>query len=110
MVLLIISLGLAVEPIQTRVSSSRTFRITNRRFISHLAHEKRGGEHFVTILTTHGPGYHAFHADNHPLRYPCQTPENCLTVMKKLNKHLMTGRNLGLKLKGSQITKLLYYK
>ena len=92
------------------VQSAYTYRITNRRFISHVVYEWRGGRHLVTLLTTHGPAYNAFHAVNHSLHHACQSYRDCLSTMQKLNSVLTSGANIGLKLKGSEIVKIIYYE
>ncbi|MEQ9366430.1 MAG: hypothetical protein RIF32_19475 [Leptospirales bacterium] len=89
--------------------SSFDFRVTNRRYISHIAYESNEFGHFVTILTTH-PGVRAFHSTSHALHYPCEGPRECLNVIRKLNDFLQTGWNIGLRLNGSKIKEIIFYE
>jgi len=99
-----------IYPSAPHVQSSYTFRVTNRKYINHILHELRGGKNYVTILTTHGPSYNAFRSDTHALYYPCKKYSHCIKTIKILNDYLNTGENLGLKLNGSVIEEVIYYK
>lgn len=88
--------------------STFEYRVTNRRYISHILYENRVGKHYVTILTTHG-GVWAYHAGSHALYYPCAQITNCLRELTRLNKFLLNGWNIGLHLQGSMIHKIDYY-
>ncbi len=89
--------------------SSLDFRVTNRRYISHIAYESNEFGNFVTIITTH-PGVWAFRANSHALHYACETPQECMRVIRKLNDFLLTGWNIGLRLNGSQIKEIIFLK
>lgn len=84
--------------------------VTNRRYISHILYELKWNRHNITILLSHGPTHHAFHAKNFPLYHDCKTPAMCIMKLKKLNSHLKTGGNLTLLLLGSRIKKIIYHK
>lgn len=89
------------------VESTRNFRITNRKYISHTLIQNIAGENVITILTVH-PLHNAFHADSHFLHYKCGTPTSCLKKLKELDSYLRTGSNLRLELEGSSIKKIIY--
>ncbi|MCR9143611.1 MAG: hypothetical protein NXI24_15290 [bacterium] len=99
----------AREGVYPHPESSLEYRITNRRYISHIAYESNEEGHFVTILTTH-PGVWAFHANSHALHYACEGPRECLRVIRKLNDFLQTGWNIGLRLNGSKIKEIIFFE
>ena len=82
--------------------------IVNRRFVSHIAFENTDGRNYLTLIVTHGPAYHAFHATSHPLHYDCVSARHCYEEAKKLNRHLQSGWNIGLALNGSTIEEIVY--
>lgn len=96
------------EPAYPPVSSTFDLMIVNRRFVSHIAFENTDGRNYLTLIVTHGPAYHAFHATSHPLHYDCATPRHCYEEAKKLNRHLQSGWNIGLALNGSTIEEIVY--
>ncbi|WP_143464849.1 hypothetical protein [Leptonema illini] len=96
------------EPAYPPVSSTFDLMIVNRRFVSHIAFENTDGRNYLTLIVTHAPAYHAFHATSHPLHYDCATPRHCYEEAKKLNRHLQSGWNIGLALNGSTIEEIVY--
>lgn len=82
--------------------SDFTWRVANRKQVSHILYENRGGVNTVTLLMTH-PRYWSFHAPSHPLHRPCGTHRDCLALLEKLNRFLDRGWNLRLRLHGSLI-------
>ncbi len=92
------------------VSSSFDLLIVNRRFVSHIVFENTDGQNYLTLILTHGPAYHAFHATPHPLHFPCSSPGHCYREAKKLDQHLRSGWNIGLSLSGSTIQEIVYLK
>lgn len=90
------------------IHSSYTERVTNRRFIRHIMFEYSESGNMITILATHGPNYHAFHSDLHPLKHPCGAPNQCMETIRELNEFLNTGYNIRLHLQGSTITAIEY--
>ena len=91
------------------VESSFEFRITNRRYVSHIACEYDDTGSFVTIVTTH-PGVWAFHATSHAQHYRCADPAECVRTLRKLNDFLQSGWNIGLRLNGSQIQEIIFFE
>lgn len=94
------------KPAYPPVSSTFDLMIVNRRFVSHIAFENTDGRNYLTLIVTHGPAYHAFHATSHPLHYNCV--RHCYEEAKKLNRHLQSGWNIGLVLNGSTIEEIVY--
>ncbi|MCB1323820.1 MAG: hypothetical protein H7A21_12350 [Spirochaetales bacterium] len=89
------------------VGSSFDYRVTNRRYVSHVVSEQIDGRLFVTIIMTH-PGVWAFHSDSHAVHYHCGAPAACLQELERLDAHLNSGWNLGLKMQGSLVTRIDY--
>ena len=89
------------------VGSSFDYRVTNRRYVSHIVSEEIEGRLFVTIIMTH-PGVWAFHSDSHAVHYFCGAPAACLQELERLDAHLNSGWNLGLKMQGSVVTRIDY--
>jgi hypothetical protein len=87
-------------------SSSFTYRVTNRRYISRILLERIGDRDALTLITTH-PGPWAFHSTPHALHYFCKIA--CLSEMKRLDAFLQTGYNIGMRLSGSVITDIVYF-
>lgn len=87
-----------------------TFRFmkVDRKQVSHILIENFGGNNSVSMIVHHN-GIWAFHATSHALRHSCQPGPECISLMKKLNKHLVSGRELGLHLSGSKISRIDYY-
>lgn len=85
--------------------SDFTVRVANRKQISHILYETRGGKNTLTLLMTH-PRHWSFHASSHPLYHSCGTYAQCLSLLKKLNRFLGRGWNLRLKLDGSMIREI----
>jgi len=92
------------------IKSSYTLRVTNRKYISHILYEYRRTRHYITLITTHGPSYHAFYSRSHALYYQCGSPKHCLYEIKKLDDYLKKGYNIGLRLHGSKVIEIIYYK
>ena len=88
------------------VQSTVNFRVTNRRFISHILLETRYNQPHITLITSHPVPWN-FYAGSHPLHYKCRT--NCLEEIEKLHSFLETGYNIGLRLNGSEILEIIYY-
>ncbi len=91
------------------VQSKFTHRVTNRKYVSHILHQLRGAKHYVVLITTHGPHHWAFHSRPYPLYHRCEKPAACLDLLMRLDKHLKSGRNLGLSLRGSYIHAFRFY-
>jgi hypothetical protein len=89
--------------------STLDFRVTNRRYVSHILYELIENTHYVTIITTH-PGVWAFHANSHALHYKCERPAHCNRILRKLDDFLQTGWNIGLHLNGSEIKEIIYFE
>ncbi|MCB1139749.1 MAG: hypothetical protein KDK23_13375 [Leptospiraceae bacterium] len=81
-------------------------RITNRRFVSHILFEVVQNRNAITLLLSHGPNYNAFHDKPHALHFFCGQASQCLEMSRRIDVHLRSGYNLGLKLKGSRIVRL----
>lgn len=92
------------------VKSSWTLRVVNRRYVSHILHERRARKNYVTLLVTHGPNYHAFHSRLHALYKHCGSYRTCFLLLRRLDRHLRAGHNLGLEVHGSQVRRILFYK
>jgi hypothetical protein len=98
--------GILAEPAAN--SSGTTFRelrITNRRWISHMAYERCAPNHCVTLIAVH-PGPWAWRADSHALKYVCPGPAECMNVMRRLDEHLASGENVSLIVDGSSIREI----
>lgn len=108
-ILLLLPLGpvLALEPAENPGASAQTLRITNRRWISHMAFEPCAPEFCVTLLVTH-PGQWAWHADSHSLKYLCNNPADCVEVMRRIDAHLVSGENLIFQTEGARITRIQF--
>lgn len=104
----IILSSLIGEPLYPPISSTLELIIINRRFVSHIAFENTDGRNYLTLIVTHGPAYHAFHATSYPLHYDCATPRRCYEEAKKLNRHIQAGWNIGLTVNGSTIKEIVY--
>lgn len=87
------------------ISSDFDLRIVNRQYVSHIVFEKTEDQRLITIILTNGPIYHAWHSTSYPLHYQCN---DCLKEARKLDQHLKSGWNLGLKLNGSTIEEIVY--
>lgn len=87
--------------------SSLDYRVTNRRYVSHIVYETKGLRHFVTVIMTH-PGVWAYHANSHALHHECGDAQSCLGVMRKLDDFLRSGWNIGLRLHGSEIKEIIF--
>jgi hypothetical protein len=96
------------EPVYPPVSSTFDLIIVNRRFVSHIAFENTDGRNYLTLILTHGPAYHAFHATSHPLHYDCVSARHCYEEAVKLDRHLQSGWNIALALNGSKIEEIIY--
>ncbi len=88
------------------VLSEQELRITNRRFVSHILFEVIGNQNAITILLSHGPNYNAFKDVPHSIHFFCGNSTQCLQLSHRIDRHLRSGYNLGLKLQGSRITRL----
>jgi len=86
--------------------STFEFRVLNRKQISHFAFGTRNDRQVITIIASHPTPWN-FKSESHALYYYC---ENCLKEMKKLDKFLTDGYNIGLKLNGSKISEIIYYE
>lgn len=89
--------------------SSIDFRLTNRKYISHVLYEQIEAENYITFITVH-PGHWAFRAQSHSLHHPCGTTSLCILLGKKIHAFLQSGKNLGLHLNGSIIQKIDFYE
>ncbi len=87
------------------VNSSRSVRITNRRYISHISYQQINGNNFITFILTH-PLYNAYKANSHQLYYECESYSECADFMIKINNFLISGYNLRLVLNGTTITNI----
>ena len=86
--------------------STFQFRVLNRKHISHFSMGIRNNLPVIVILASH-PSPWNFKSGSHALYFYC---ENCLREMKKLDKFLTDGYNIGLKLNGSQISEIKYFE
>lgn len=90
------------------VSSTYELRIVNRQFVSHVVFEQVETEHYLTFILTNGPVYQAWHSTSYPAQFRCSSAKQCLTEAKKINQHLKSGWNLGLRLNGSIIEEVIF--
>ena len=104
-VFLAVQMLAAEPPANSTGYTRRELRITNRRWISHMAYERCAPNHCVTLITTH-PGLWAWHADSHALKYVCADPGACIDLLKRLDEHLVSGENLVLVVDGSWINEI----
>ena len=95
------------EAVYPHPESSLEYRITNRRYVSHITHELREERHYVTILMTH-PGVWAFHSTPYAVHYECGSARDCLLLLRKLDDFLQSGWNIGLRLNGSEIKEIIF--
>lgn len=107
-VLTIRNVQLSAEEVYPHTGSSLFFRVTNRKYISHLVFESIDRQNYITLITTHA-GVWAFQSRSHALHYPCGSATECLAEMRRLNDFLDSGWNIGLRLNGSIITEIIYY-
>lgn len=107
-VLTIYNAHLSAEEVYPYTGSSFFFRVTNRKYISHLVFESIDRQNYITLITTHA-GVWAFQSRSHALHYPCGSATECLAEMRRLNAFLDSGWNIGLRLNGSIITEIIYY-
>ncbi len=101
----LIALASNAEPV---VRTEASFRITNRKYVSHILLERYGGANYVTMLTVH-PLPWAVHAESHPLRYPCGAAADCMQLMRRLEYTLNEGKNIGIRTDGDRILEIVYY-
>lgn len=91
------------------VDSGLDYRITNRKYVSHIVFEKIGTGNYITFIMTN-PLYWSFHADSYYLHYPCGEIPECVSEMKHLDRFLESGYNIGLKLNGTTIREIRYFE
>lgn len=106
--LLVLAASCQLFSMPVHVESGLEFRLTHRRYVSHILFENRAGLEYITILMAHGPNYHAFKDIPHALHYPCGNASDCLKTARKLDAHLRSGQILSLRLTGSVITEIRY--
>ncbi len=87
--------------------SALDYRVTNRRYVSHIVYETKDLRHFVTVIMTH-PGVWAYRANSHALHYECNNAKSCLDLMRKLDDFLQSGWNIGFRLHGSEIKEIIF--
>lgn len=108
LVAFLVSGGLLAESPYPPLTSSREFRVLNRRFVSQIRFENTDGQNFLTLVVTHGPAYWAFKSSPHALHLACPSPAGCLAEARRLDTHLRSGWNIGLALEGSWIREIVY--
>ena len=104
-----LSLSLSPRLLAQNSYASYTYRLVNRKHISHILYESSKKEHFITLLARHRGG-HAWYAKSHALYYPCPGPRQCMQSLLKLDRFLRTGQNMELSLKGSEIIGFRFVK
>ncbi len=102
-------LPLILNQTYPHVQSGLQYRVTNRKYISHLVFEQREGDNRITLVTTHFL-YWAYKSDSHVLYYPCGDISHCVKEMIRLDRHLKEGWNIGLELEGGTVRELHYLK
>ena len=80
----------------------------DRKNVSHILVEDFDGNKTVSMIVHH-EGIWSYHATSHALRKSCDSGAACLDLLKKLDAHLVSGKRLGLYLKGSSINDIKYY-
>ncbi|HMU83397.1 MAG TPA: hypothetical protein PKE49_01100 [Leptospiraceae bacterium] len=105
------SATLGAEPDGSKMDAhtSINYRITNRKYVSHILLERSGGINYVTLLTTH-PMQWAFHSESHALKYACGKIPDCMDLMSRLDECLNAGKNLNLHLDGERIIEIQVYE
>ena len=106
---LLMAAVLPVSGAEPVVRTEASFRVTNRKYVSHILLERYGGANFVTMLTVH-PRPWALHTESHPLRYPCGAPAECMQLMRRLDETLNEGKNIGIRTDGDRILEIVYYE
>lgn len=94
------------DPADSTGFTRRELRITNRRWISHMAYERCAPNHCITLLATH-PGIWAWHSDSFPLKYICPGPVECMELIQRIDAHLTSGENLSLVVEGGFVREII---